>query len=301
MDVQVRATEYLASVDTKRADYVVNSAFMTWNPLRRYARMNALTAVMESCRFYFSNPRAHEFAFQIPNPFVVYPEQLAREMARWFKATLLRVRYVEQPDLERKYFIYPLQYHPESSCAVDGTYFNDDLINIINTAINLPPNHLLYVRDHPHAFAQAPLHLYRRLTRLPNVRFIDWRFDAKRLMRSAQAIVTSTSSFGFEAILLGKPVYVLGHPFYDFHPLVRRVRSWDEAFSQFADYKDVHAEPREIRALLDAYVWSSRKGSFHLKAGIDDPEAIAVVANVIVEEAGKDEESRTKPSHATPS
>jgi capsule polysaccharide modification protein KpsS len=287
-DIRERAAEYVANLDTKRADYVVSNAFMTWNPLRRYARTDAIRAVFEAYRFYFSSPRKHEYAFQLPNPLVVYPEQLARETARWAKAVLLKTVYVEQPDLERPYFIYPLQYHPEASCAVDGAYFNDDLVNIINTSINLPPNHLLYVRDHPHAFAQAPLSLYRRINRLPNVRFVDWTFDSRSLIRSARAVVTSTSSFGFESILLGKPVYVLGHPFYDFHPLVRRIRSWDEAFSQFSEYGEIQAKPPEIQALAEAYFLSSRKGSYDLKAKIGDPEAVACIVKLIVEEASSE-------------
>lgn len=279
------AAEYLTNLDKKRPDYVTVNGFMTWSPFRRYARVDALTNYLRALRFYLSSPRRHEFAYQLSNPLVVYPEHFARETVRWARSLVLKRRYVEPADLSKPFFVYPLQYHPESSCAVDGAYFNDDLVNVLNTAMNLPPGHLLYVKDHPYAFAQAPMSLYRRIRRVPNVRLIDWTIDSKHLIRHARAVVTSTSSFGFEAILLGKPVFVLGHPFYDFHPLARRVRSWDEAFDQFVDYDKVRARPEEIRAFVEAYFLSSRAGSYDLKSNVDNPDAIDLIAKIIVDEA----------------
>jgi hypothetical protein len=257
---------------------------MTWSPFRRYARTSALTNYLRAMRFFLSNPRGHEYAFQVSNPLVIYPEHFAREVVRWFKSMWLKRRYMRPVDPTKAFFVYPLQYHPESSCAVDGAYFNDDLVNVVNTAMNLPPNHLLYVKDHPYAFAQAPMALYRRIRRIPNVRLVDWTFDSKKLIRHARAVVTSTSSFGFEAVLLGKPVFVLGHPLYDFHPLVRQVRSWDQAFEQFCNYEQGRASPREIHAFLEAYFMSSHAGSYDLKSNVDNNDAVDRIARLIIEE-----------------
>ena len=114
------------------------------------------------------------------------------------------------------FLLYPLHFHPESSTSIlAGAYLNEYEV-IRNIAFNLPQGITLYVKDHMAACGFQQLAFYRKLKDLPNVRLISYTADAKQLIRKSVGVITLTSTVGYEALLLGKRVFLFAPFFMNF-------------------------------------------------------------------------------------
>ena len=66
------------------------------------------------------------------------------------------------------------------------------------------------------------------MKRNPNVVLIHPGANVENLIKASKGVITLTSTIGLEAVLLGKPVYALGITIYAYHPLCRKIHSFDE-------------------------------------------------------------------------
>ncbi len=127
-----------------------------------------------------------------------------------------------------KFFLFPLHVQPESSTSVLATYFYNQLNTIKNIAFSLPFPYKLYVKEHPSAVGTRTGNFYKEIKKLPNTVLVSSYEDVENLIKKSQGIITLTSTLGMEAALAGKPTYVLGNVFYTYHPLCRKVNSFEE-------------------------------------------------------------------------
>ena len=127
-----------------------------------------------------------------------------------------------------KFFLFPLHYQPEASTSVLATYFYNQLNTVKNTAFSLPFPYKLYVKEHPSSIGTRSNNFYKELKNIPNVCLISPHENVENLIKKSQGVITLTSTIGMEAALAGKPVYVLGNVFYSYHPLCRKINSFEE-------------------------------------------------------------------------
>ena len=126
------------------------------------------------------------------------------------------------------FYVYPLHYQPEASTLIGSPHFNNQIDFIINAAFSLPPNHYLLVKEHISNYAFPNNDFYRIIKALPNVKLVSPYMNIKDLIRKSKGLITLTSTAGFEAVLLNKPVYIFGGVFYEFHPLCKKIYSWTQ-------------------------------------------------------------------------
>ncbi|MBI4122953.1 MAG: hypothetical protein HY458_01150 [Parcubacteria group bacterium] len=126
------------------------------------------------------------------------------------------------------YFLFPLHVQPEASTAYLAMYLADQLSAIRSCAFTLPFPAKLYVREHPSAVGSKPKSFYVSLREIPNVVIISPTEPIPSLIAKAQGVITLSSTVGLEAALAGKPVYLFGNVFYEFHPLCRTPRNFKE-------------------------------------------------------------------------
>jgi capsule polysaccharide modification protein KpsS len=131
-------------------------------------------------------------------------------------------------DESDRFFLFPLHVQPELSTSALATYFYNQLNTITNIAFSLPFPYKLYVKEHPLAFEGREKGFYQKLKQIPNVVLISPKENNEFLIKKSKGVITLTSTLGLEAVLAGKPAYALGDVFYDYHPLCRRVDSFEE-------------------------------------------------------------------------
>jgi len=131
-------------------------------------------------------------------------------------------------DDDKKFFFFPLQYQPEASTSVYATYYCDQLSTVRNIVFALPFPYKLYVKEHPASIGLRPISFYKKLKELPNVVLISPQENIEQIVKKSSGIITITSTIGMEAVLAGKPAYVLGNMFYSYHPLSRNPKNFEE-------------------------------------------------------------------------
>lgn len=276
---------YIDEFERSVPDYMIQLEYLLKNPLQAYVEFERFVKVFRSLRYFVAERKHHEFSYQVGNPIVAFPRQFQREVVRWAKVRYLRERFYKAPDFGDSYFLYPMQYHPESSTSVNAMYFVSELDNVRNISVSLPYGIKLYVRDHPHAAGRQPISFYEDVAKLPNVKMIGTAVAGKTLVKHAKAVVTCTSSMGYEAVVLGTPVYTLGQSAYAFHPSCRPLKSFDDAYSAFSQYRQLASSPAEREAFVLSYYASSIKGTYDLEKTFADRELIERVSRLLVAEA----------------
>lgn len=218
--------QYLTNIESVVPDYMKINGLDNVSLIKKYVRVDRLKKIASVATHSTGNSY---YAFQAGNPLRTYFNLFRRNVARKFKVSLLR-NYYQDPVEGEKFLLYPMHFHPESSTSIlAGTYL-DEYEVIRNIAFNLPQGLKLYVKDHVSAWGYPSLDFYAKLKRLPNVRVLRPNAPTKELIKKSEAVITLTSTVGYEALLLGKKVFLYGSVFYGFHKDVIRITDPSKLF-----------------------------------------------------------------------
>jgi hypothetical protein len=253
--------QYLKNLEETTPDYMRSNGLSDINLVTRYLRKDRLETIGTLLRHSLMDGR---HAFQIGNPVLHYLNLFKRNVARNFRARWLKT-YYEPVVKGEKYLLYPLHFHPESSTSVlAGTYLNEYEV-IRNIAFNLPSGITLYVKDHLSAYGYPSKDFYRRLKKLPNVRVLAPQEQAKTLVRNSAGVITLTSTMGYEALLMGKTVFLYGSVFYEHHKNVIKVGDPANLFELIK--KNIDKQGADISYninFLAAYYLATKPGALNL-------------------------------------
>lgn len=279
-DVCTWAQSYLRNIENIVPDYVAYSKLDD-----RKLRNHYFTAEkLRKLRIILSHINDdHELAFQVGNPLRLAVQMVRRKFLRNFKLAWFSQGYSEAP-LDEPYLLYPLHYHPESSTSIMAAAYLDEYEVIRNIAFSLPAGVNLYVKDHPSAYGDPPVTFYRRLAALPNVRVISPFADTKKFIKGSLAVITLTSTVGYEAVLLKKRVFVFGSVFYAFHRSVVSINNPSKLFELFNEhlYCPVEVDDAYNLEFVSAYYMNTFPGvlNFYL-LGEDAQHLVNAVAPIV--------------------
>ena len=112
------------------------------------------------------------------------------------------------------YYIFPLHLQPEASTLVLAPWYVNQITTIENISKSLPLNCFLYVKEHRSALGRHNLSFYKKIQSLHNVKLVAYDEDTPNLIANSKGVIVLSSTMGWESLLLGKPVYLLGDVFY---------------------------------------------------------------------------------------
>ncbi len=112
------------------------------------------------------------------------------------------------------FVFFPLHVDPEASTMVLAPQFTDQLAVVEALSKSLPLGMRLVVKEHTPMLGQRPPGFYERLARLPGVFLASPQDSGIALVREAAMTVTITGTAGWEAVVLKKPLLILGTPPY---------------------------------------------------------------------------------------
>ncbi len=221
--------KYLSEFDEIQPDY------MKFNDLASSSLLNYMTKSKIRKLFYAFKRVAddHNLSFGAGNPLLLAIEMFKRKMLRTVRSEF-SIKYFTEPKEGECYFLYPLHYHPESSTSVKSPFLIDELTVVRNLSMSLPYGMKLYVKDHPSAFGLQSIEFYKRVSRLPNVRLIHHQFNTRKLIKASAAVITQTSTVGYEALFYGKRVFLMGADAYEYHPNVVKMNDPALYFQQLS-------------------------------------------------------------------
>jgi hypothetical protein len=179
--------------------------------------------------------------------------------------------------LDEKYEIifYPLHHEPEASILYMSEYYEDQIGLIRNLAKCLTNNQLLVVKEHPEQPGMLLSGRFRQLRKqLSNVEYLPAEYSTKRIIQLSELIITQTSTAGWEALVLGKPVVVIGQVFYDKYPKINRFCDF-ESLKILIHNKQYQYPEKDATLKFIAQVWNyCQEGNPYPNSGLYDQENI---------------------------
>lgn len=136
-----------------------------------------------------------------------------QHLIKWGRSRFLAHLY-RRPVAGEPYVFYPFHVPLDVQLTVRCPEYLDQEALVERLAAELPDGHRLYIKEHPAAIGAHPLGKLRRILRNPRVRLIHPQVNSFDLVRNARAVITVNSKVGFEALMQGRPVLVLGRTYY---------------------------------------------------------------------------------------
>ncbi|MGD8105571.1 hypothetical protein ACQE32_02645 [Pantoea sp. FN0302] len=221
------AENYLANIENIVPDYMKINGLDNVKIVSRYFNTEKIKLFL---RLIKHRKDESYYSFQAGNPVKTYMNLFSRNLMRKIKTKRLK-KYYDESRCNESFLLYPMHFHPESSTSIlAGTYL-DEYEVIRNIAFNLPEGMKLYVKDHMSAWGYPSIEFYKKLKKLPNVRVLSPNEATKQLIKRSRAVITLTSTVGYEALLLGKKVFLYGEVFYNFHRNVVKIKSPADLFN----------------------------------------------------------------------
>ncbi|PIR12976.1 hypothetical protein COV49_03670 [Candidatus Falkowbacteria bacterium CG11_big_fil_rev_8_21_14_0_20_39_10] len=113
-------------------------------------------------------------------------------------------------DKIKKFVYFPLQVHPEATLDLMAPYFNNQIEIARQTAMSLPDDYTLVVKEHPAMIGlRAPSYI-EKISRTPNVKIIDFRISTEKILRKANLVISPNSTTLAEAAFYNKPAIQFG-------------------------------------------------------------------------------------------
>jgi hypothetical protein len=130
-------------------------------------------------------------------------------------------------DLKKeRYFLFPLHtVHEFQNYSHIGLKYVNVLNLIEECSACVPLGHKLYVKEHPSFFPQKSISFYQSIKMISNVRLIHPDEDNFELIKNSEGVITTASTMGWEAFLLGKLVFMLVNHWSEILPGVYKVSS----------------------------------------------------------------------------
>ena len=177
-----------------------------------------------------------------------------------FNSLIFNYDKLERYEKYEKVF-YPMHYEPEAVLFYMAEFYSNQLATIENIAKCLNHNQVLVVKEHPQQQGLLLQKKYRDFKKgVPNVVFLPAEISTFHLITQCSLVVTLGSTAGLEALILGKPVVVLGNLFYDKYENVNKVESFQELKALLRNQSDLkrpeHESLRNYLAKVISYSFS---------------------------------------------
>lgn len=198
-------------------------------------------------------------------------------------------KYYLEPDYDRPYYFLPLHFQPEATTLVYAPNYEKQSLALDLVAKKIPGDALLYVKEHHSHVGHREMEFYRNLNRYPNVRLISPWVDSHRLIRNSQGVIVITSTVGWEAMMYGKPVFLLGRVFYESFKYIHRIDNIDDLTATLkAAGRQAPSEEnyrRELVKYVAAYLKSLKPGNYYLSdPSVLKPENIDRLSEALADE-----------------
>ena len=273
--------DYLEFIDQKVPDYMKTNGLDQLSLINKYLSFEKLKYFWKIVVYSKTRRDDWRYAYQHGDPIRLSVAYAKR--ALWRKLRVKTVRKLFEKEVgNTDFLLYPLHFHPEASTSVLAADYVDELSVIKAVAFRLPLGMKLCVKEHPSAVALQPTWFYKQLSRLPNVKLISPELNTKELIRKSRGVVTLTSTAGFEAAALNKPVLAFGNVFYKYFENVKTLSGYqdlDEKISWLLNYKPLARI--EIINAIAAYVAFGVEGYFDFKLASKSQDALKNVAKLV--------------------
>jgi hypothetical protein len=146
----------------------------------------------------------------------VYDDEYAKRVAVYVKSLYRRYDSLGDLPAGAEVIYFPLHQEPEATLNYMSEFYSNQAATIENILKCLGEGQVLVVKEHPVDKGSLLRSKFWRLRRgCSGLYFLPAEVHGREVLAAAHRVVTLASTAGWEAALIGKPVYVLGETFYD--------------------------------------------------------------------------------------
>lgn len=202
-------------------NYLTKKKSLTYSDFFETSFEESVTFDVENVFFRFLRNLILSFTIEKHNQtlslrvkFLVFVEKLLvpleRRIFRIFE--YLYIRPIK--DLPQNFDLFPLHFSPESSINTPSPYFIDQLRAIEHIKFfESSQNKILLLKEHPAMYMRRPFSFYRKIHKMPFVRFVPSNTKIVGLIENADKIYSVTGTAALEAYFLRKEWRLLGKNF----------------------------------------------------------------------------------------
>jgi hypothetical protein len=192
-------------------------------------------------------------------------------------ATRLKKLYRPMPD--RPFVYYPLHVPADMALTLRSPEYLDQVATIDFLLRTIPDTHVLAVKEHPAQIgAISSGRLFGLARRFDNFVLLPPQTNNYAVLGRTDAVISVNSKSGAEAVLLGKPVVVMGDAFYRSCPLVFTA---DRLADVPQRLRDALAAPPFEPAVAAPYFETAWRKSVAGELYIDNPQQLDVFATTL--------------------
>lgn len=259
-------SNYIKNIVDTVPDYMRTNGLSSANFIPKVFKKRKFKNIALSLKYSLAR---EPYSFQMGNPLIKAIHSNLRELKRFITSRLIRKMYGNIPD-DNSFYLYPLHYHPESSTSILAKYY-DEYNLIKNISFSLPKNRFLVVKDHISAFGYEGFSFYKKICALPNVILINPHENSKILIQKSLGVFTLTSTVGYEAFILNKPVVIFGDVFYQNHPLVYKCPGYSTIKDGFS-FIENNLKNYECVAYTEKFLLAYKKICYPMKLSYSGTE-----------------------------
>ena len=237
--------KYFRYLDNNHSEYV---AVWNGNKLRQAVMVQAAKCLNRQCAFFENGllPNTTTLDFRGVNAFNSLPRHREFYDALQFddSGQLPSTLIARQPETDKevirgvaelpeRFIFVPFQVNTDSQITIHSPWIRNmiHLFNEVSAAQTLiKDKEINFVfKEHP-SDSQGYRNLHERVRQEDHLMFAH-DFRTQELIEKSETVITINSTVGFEALLLGKKVIVLGDAFYSFEGLTKSANSEKELVS----------------------------------------------------------------------
>jgi hypothetical protein len=189
------------------------------------------------------------------------------DLRNYFRYNLHK-KYFKSSNPDEKYYLFPLHFQPEASTLVTAAFYEKQLFTIDIIAKSIPGDTVLYVKEHYVALGHRETDFYKGLKKYPNVRLINPWESSHKLIKGAEGVIILTSTVGWEAIMHGIPVYLLGDITYESFRYINKVENPKELVEIIRKKRleiiNKEEYDQELFRYIASYIKSLKDGYYNL-------------------------------------
>ena len=218
-----------------------------------------------------------------------YQRNVVLKKASFYFKYLIQKKHYSLPNPKEKYYYFPLHYQPEASTLVSAPNYEKQQFAMDLIAKKIPIGSILYIKEHFSVVGHREMSFYKALKKYPNVKLISPWENSHKLIQNSEGVITLTGTAGWETVLYGKPVFVLGNVFYNSFKYTNVIDNINNLPEVIKNHKIKEISKKQYKAELSkyvaAYIKSSKDGVSYLGSEkLLDKQNIKNLSKAIIDE-----------------
>ena len=250
-------------------------------------RGNPVVLLKNVKRWFLAKKRSGKYARNKSLAVFGAPQRVFGTQMKLYFLSLFRKYRKQEGFKQYELIFYPMHFEPEATLRYMSEFYSNQVATIESISKCLKTNQVLVIKEHPQQPGMFLTYPFRQIQRnYSNILLLPAEIPTSELIKDSAAIVTLTSTAGFEGLILGKPVFVLGKVFYNQCPGVYKILSYEELREKLRAPSYLKPSAEKVKHFIAQMIHYANVGNPYPHANLYASDNIAAVTRAIERQLG---------------